>query len=66
MQCSQRVKLGDLIAFAQAPQPGEYGIVVQLGLDFVEIMWPWGLIECSYSTFVGERWGNLRVVTDDD
>ena len=65
MDETPHVELGDLIIFADSPQPGEYGIVVRLEPDFVEIMWPWGLIECSYNTFNGERWGHLKVVRDE-
>ena len=65
MHGSRDINLGDLIIFAVSPQPREYGIVIRLEPDFAEIMWPWGLIECSYSTFVGERWGQLKVVRDE-
>lgn len=60
------VKLGDLIIFAQGPQPGEYGIVVGLGEEYANVMWSWGTVECSYSTFEGERWGNLKVLREAD
>lgn len=65
MHGSRDINLGDLIIFAVSPQPREYGIVIRLEPDFAEIMWPWGLIECSYSTFIGERWGQLKVVRDE-
>ena len=65
MHGDRDVELGDLIVFADSPQPGEYGIVIRLETDFAEILWPWGPIECSYSTFIGERWGHLKVVRDE-
>lgn len=58
------VKLGDLVVFTKGPQPDEYGIVIKLGDDFVDILWPWGTIECSYHSFVGESWGNLKVIRE--
>jgi hypothetical protein len=61
-------KLGDLVVFAMSPQPGEYGVVI--GVDestgMTNVLWPWGAIECSLSTFEGERWGNLRIITDEN
>lgn len=65
MHGSRDINLGDLIIFADSLQPREYGIVIRLEPDFAEIMWPWGLIECSYNTFIGERWGRLKVVRDE-
>jgi hypothetical protein len=58
--------LGDLIAFALGPaSPNDFGLVVDVNESFVNILWPWGLVECSKSSFMGERWGNLKVVTDE-
>ena len=65
MECEIPVKIGDLVIFAQGSQPGEYGIIIKLGEDFADVLWPWGTIECSYGSFAGERWGNLKVVTDE-
>ena len=64
MEREPPVKLGDLVIFAQGPQPGEYGIVIKLGEDFADVLWPWGTIECSYKSFEGERWGNLKVIRE--
>jgi len=58
-------KPGDLVVFASNPQPGEYGIVLDVNERVASVMWPWGTIECSHSTFEGERWGNLRIITDE-
>jgi hypothetical protein len=58
------VKLGDLVTFVHSPQPGEYGIVIKLEDDFAEVLWSsWGTIECSYASFTGDHWGNLKVIT---
>ncbi len=59
-------KLGDLVRFIDSSQPGEFGIVIRLNQDCIEIMWPWGNIECSYETFIGGRWGNLMVVENEE
>ncbi len=61
-------RLGDLVVFAMSPQPGEYGVVVGINDEtgVADVLWPWGHIECSRSTFEGERWGNLRIITDEE
>ena len=62
----RKPSLGDLIAFASGPMnPNDFGIVIEINEDFVKVLWPWGLIECTHATFAGERWGNLKVVTDE-
>jgi hypothetical protein len=59
-------RLGDLVVFVSSPQPGEFGIVVEINNEFANVMWSWGTIECSLKTFEGERWGNLRIITDEN
>ena len=59
--------LGDLVAFAASdPDPG-YGVVIGVNeaQDTFTVMWPWDTIDCSITVFEGERWGNLKVVTDE-
>jgi len=59
--------LGDLVAFAASdPDPG-YGVVIGVNeaQDTFTVMWPWDIIDCSITVFEGERWGNLKVVTDE-
>jgi len=57
--------LGDLVAFASVPaNPNDFGLVVEINENFVNVLWPWGLTECSEGSFMGERWGNLKVVKD--
>jgi len=60
-------RLGDLVAFAMNPQAGEYGVVIEVddSTGMTNVLWPWGTIECSPSSFEGERWGNLRIITDE-
>lgn len=57
------VRLGDLVTPAQINHPEEYGIVVSLGAEIAEVMWSWGTVECSYTNFGTEKWGQLRVLS---
>ena len=57
------VKLGSLVTFAYLHQSGEYDIVIKLENDFAEVLWSsWRTIECSYASFAGDHWGNLKVI----
>lgn len=60
--------LGDLVAFAAiAPISSDYGVIIGVNesQDTFTVMWPWDIIDCSITVFEGERWGNLKVVTDE-
>ena len=60
--------LGDLVAFAAMdPSPTDYGVIIGVNesQDTFTVMWPWDIIDCSITVFEGERWGNLKVVTDE-
>jgi hypothetical protein len=60
-------RLGDLVSFTVGPtNPCDLGLVVEVRSDFVVVLWSWGQIECSVGSFMGERWGNIKVVTDDN
>ena len=67
MQETHAPELGDLVIFVDAHQPegcGGYGTVIGLESNFVEVVWPGGVVECSYSSFVAGRWGYLKVLRD--
>ena len=64
MQETHAPELGDLVIFVDAHQPEGYGTVIRLEADFVEVVWPGGVVECSYSSFVAGRWGYLKVLRD--
>jgi|LakMenEpi03Aug12_release.lakeMendotaPanAssembly.Ray.scaffolds.fasta_scaffold1105061_2 hypothetical protein len=59
--------LGDLVAFAAAGPNPDYGVIIGVNeaQDTFTVMWPWDIIDCSITVFEGERWGNLKVVTDE-
>lgn len=64
MQETHAPELGDLVIFVDAHQSEGYGTVIRLEADFVEVVWPGGVVECSYSSFVAGRWGYLKVLRD--
>ena len=59
--------LGDLVAFAVVGPNPDYGVVIGVNeaQDTFTVMWSWDIIDCSITVFEGERWGNLKVVTDE-
>jgi len=64
MQETHAPELGDLVIFVDAHQSEGYGTVIRLEADFVEVVWPGGVVECSYSSFIAGRWGYLKVLHD--
>jgi hypothetical protein len=55
------------VAFAAAGPNPDYGVIIGVNeaQDTFTVMWPWDIIDCSITVFEGERWGNLKVVTDE-